>query len=272
VNILVTNDDGVFSSGILALAQTMSSLGNIYILAPDHNWSLTGHVKTIGRPLRVQSVNLDEKLTACSTDGSPADCVMLAIMGYFKVPIDLVVSGINTTANLAQDLTCSGTVSAAIEAALHGIPAIAFSLDASHSPLSSPDYKVAARWASKIVKTSLQHQFAPNSFLNVNIPALSEDQINGIQITRLGTRIYYDELESRVDPRGFPYYWIGGRSPGSFPQQGTDVGALEEKSISITPIHLDLTAYQWMQGLSEWNWEQKTTSPIQLPAIQMDCC
>lgn len=272
MNILVTNDDGVLSPGIFALAHSMRSIANTFILAPDHNWSLTGHVKTIGRPLRVQPVNLSGGITAWSSDGSPSDCVMLAIMGYFKESIDLVVSGINTTANIAQDLTCSGTVSAAIEAAIHGIPAIAFSLDASHKPDSSPYFQDAARWALKIVKTAAEQQFAPNSFLNVNIPDIPYEDINGIQVTRLGTRIYNDEIETRVDPRGLPYYWIGGRAPGSLPQQGTDVGALEEKSISITPIHLDLTAYQWMENLSDWNWEQESLSPIHLPSMQMDCC
>jgi 5'-nucleotidase len=268
MNILVTNDDGVSSPGIFALSESMQSISKTYILAPDHNWSLTGHVKTINRPLRIKPVELWDKSTAWSTDGSPSDCVTLASQGFFGVPFDMVVSGINTTANLAQDVTCSGTVSAAIEAAIYGIPAIAFSLESS----TVPDYHSAAIWAKNIVEIALQHNFAPNSFLNVNIPALPASEIKGIQITRLGTRIYYDAVEKRQDPRGYSYYWICGSEPGGELQAGTDIGTLAEGYISITPVHLDMTAYHWMQDLEAWNWNKEEPCEINLPLFHSECC
>ena len=272
MNILVTNDDGVTSPGIFALSEAMRSISKTYILAPDHNWSLTGHVKTINRPLRINPVILEDKSKAWSTDGSPSDCVTLASLGYFNAPINLVVSGINTTANFAQDVTSSGTISAAIEAAVHGIPAIAFSLDTSQLMKSAPDFHAAAKWAKKIVEIVLEHNFAPNSFLNVNIPAIPENEIKGIQVTRLGTRIYFDKLEKRQDPRGLAYYWISGSEPGGVIEAGTDIGVLTEGYISITPIHLDMTAYHWMQNLAEWNWNNEKTSKINLPLLQSECC
>ncbi|PKN86478.1 MAG: 5'/3'-nucleotidase SurE [Chloroflexi bacterium HGW-Chloroflexi-8] len=272
MNILVTNDDGIGSSGILALAQAMGTIGNTFILAPDRNWSVSGHVKTLSRPLRVNPVTLKDDIQGWTSDGSPADCVTLGAHGFFNVPIHLVVSGINTTANVGQDITCSGTVTAAMEAAIHGIPAIAFSLDTSQLNGEKPDYESAAIWAKKVVEIALQHPFAPHSLLSVNIPALPKDKVKGFQVTRLGSRIYYDYLDRRVDPRGLDYVWISGKEPGGINEAGTDIGALAEGYVSVTPIHLDMTAYHLMDSINAWNWEQPEKYEINLNRLEKSCC
>jgi len=272
MNILVTNDDGIASPGLLALANVMRTIGNTYVLAPDRNWSVSGHVKTLSRPLRVNPVVMSDHSTGWITDGSPADCVTLAAHGYFDKQIDLVVTGINTTANLGQDVTCSGTVTAAMEATIHGIQAIAFSLDAINQSGHKTDYYRAANWAKKVVEIAIHQPFAPNSFLSANIPDLPESQIKGFQVTRLGTRIYHDYLDRRTDPRGNEYVWISGREPGGIYEAGTDVGALAEKFVSITPLHLDMTAYHWMQTINNWNWNQHLTPEINIQRLEESCC
>jgi len=272
MNILVTNDDGIGASGILALAKEMHSIGDTYILAPDRNWSVSGHVKTLSRPLRVNPTKMCDQTLGYASDGSPADCVTLGAHGFFNVPIHLVVSGINTTANVGQDVTCSGTVTAAMEAAIHGIPAIAFSLDTSQLNGEKPDYASAAIWAKKVVEVALQHPFAPLSLLSVNIPALPAHKINGVQVTRLGSRIYYDYLDRRVDPRGVDYVWISGKEPGGINEPGTDIGALAEGYVSVTPIHLDMTAYHLMESMNAWEWEQPEKYMVNLNRMENSCC
>ncbi len=261
MNILITNDDGVRSEGILALAKAMRTIGKTYILAPDRNWSATGHVKSLSKPLRIHEVKLEDDSSAWTCDGSPSDCVSMGLHGFFGVKFDLVVTGINTAANLAQDITCSGTVTAAMEAAIHGVPAVAFSLDTSNLKGQRANYDEAAFWARKIIKITKNQTFAPLSLLSVNIPALPAQEIKGIQITRLGQRIYRDQLEKRTDPRGYDYYWMLGKEPQGIPQAGTDIGALQEGFVSITPLHLDMTAYHLMQNILAWDWEEK---PIQV--------
>ena len=272
MNILVTNDDGISTPGLIGLANAMRTIGNTFILAPDRNWSVSGHVKTISKPLRINPVTMSDQSSGWMTDGSPADCVTLAAHGYFQIPFDLVVTGINTTANLGQDVTCSGTVTAAMEAAIHGIPAIAFSLDATHQNGEKPDYSRAAHWAKKVVEIAMQQPFAPKSLLSVNIPDLPESMIKGFQITRLGTRIYHDFLDRRIDPRGANYVWISGRAPGGIIEAGTDIGALAEGYVSVTPLHLDMTAYHWMESINNWEWQQQITPEINIIRLEESCC
>lgn len=272
MNILVTNDDGILSPGLIALANAMRSIGNTFILAPDRNWSVSGHVKTISKPLRINPIIMSDQSSGWMADGSPADCVTLAAHGYFEIPFDLVVTGINTTANLGHDVTCSGTVTAAMEAAIHRIPAIAFSLDANHQNGEKPDYMRAANWAKKVVEIAMQQPFAPNSLLSVNIPDLPESKIKGFQITRLGTRIYHDFLDRRIDPRGVNYVWISGRAPGGIVEAGTDIGALAEGYVSVTPLHLDMTAYHWMESINNWEWQQQITPEINIKRLEESCC
>jgi 5'-nucleotidase len=253
MHILVTNDDGVTAPGLLALAQEMRRLGEVTVLSPDHNWSASGHVKTMERPLRVRETKLADGSPALTTDGAPSDCVALALLGVVREKIDLVVSGINPNANIGHDVTYSGTVTAAMEAVISDVPGIAVSLDSKpgHGEL---DYGPAARVAVRVVAQVITHGLPVGVLLNVNVPCLPEEQIKGIQITRQGLRVYHDALDARKDPRGRPYYWIGGEFPTGVEEDGTDVGALAEGCVSVTPLQLDLTAYKALDKLKAWQW------------------
>lgn len=258
MHILVTNDDGIFAPGLLALAKAMLPLGEVSVLAPDHNWSASGHVKTLDRPLRVKEIPLLEGIMAFASDGAPSDCVALAVMGFLKKPVDLIVSGINPTGNFGHDITYSGTVTAAMEGAISGLPSIAFSLDIREKDYHKPHFTDAAGIAAEIVKVVQANLLPANVLLNVNIPDLPRSQIQGTMLTRLGLRVYRDELIQRTDPRNKPYYWIGGEAPTGVPEDGTDFGALENNFVSITPIQLDLTAYQALTTLNKWRWPDFT--------------
>lgn len=255
MNILVTNDDGVTAPGLLALAQEMRTIGDVFILAPDRNWSASGHVKTMHRPLRVKEVKLADDTIALASDGAPSDCVALAMLGLLPDEIDLVVSGINPHANIGHDVTYSGTVTAAMEAMIWGIPGIAVSLDSPDHNDSLVDYGAAASMAGKVIREVIAKGLPEKTILNVNVPYLPVDQIKGIQITRQGLRVYRDQLIQREDPHGIPYYWIGGESPTGVNESGTDFGSLQEGYVSITPLQLDLTSNSASRTLENWNWK-----------------
>ncbi len=257
MNILVTNDDGILAPGLLALAQSMRQFGEVTILAPDHNWSASGHVKTIDRPLRVREVRLADDSSGFTSDGAPSDCVALALCGFLKDKIDLVVSGINPYANFGHDVTYSGTVTAAMEAAIWGIPSIAVSLDSPVHHAGNTDYSAAAEVAGHVVEAFSRYGISANSLLNVNVPFLPISEIKGLRITRLGLRVYHDKVDERVDPRGQPYYWVIGDSPTGINELGTDIGALSEGYVSVTPLQLDLTAYHLMSEMNSWEWQMK---------------
>ena len=192
-----------------------------------------------------------------ASDGAPSDCVALALMGLLPEKVNLVVSGFNPYANFGHDLTYSGTVTAAMEGAIFGIRSLAFSLNGSDEAPQPVDYAPAAQVARVIARQVLAQSLPANTLLNVNIPALPFEQIRGYRITRQGTRIYRDRLVQREDPRGRPYYWIGGDAPTGVPEAGTDFGALDAGFVSITPIQLDLTAYGFMAELEKWTWDEK---------------
>ncbi len=256
MHILVTNDDGVTAPGLLALKQAMDELGKVTILAPDRNWSASGHVKTLERPLRVKEMALCDGTRALASDGAPSDCVALAVLGVLPEKIDLVVSGVNPHANLGHDATYSGTVTAAMEASIWGIPGIAFSLDTPETHTGPVDYRGAAHFARQIVRAVMANGGLPKDvLLNVNIPYGPAESIRGVKVTRQGLRVYRDLLVSRKDPRGLPYYWIGGDAPTGVPEEGTDFGALNERYVSVTPLHLDLTAYRALEQVRSWKWE-----------------
>lgn len=253
MHILVTNDDGVTAPGLLALAQEMRKLGKVTVLAPDRNWSASGHVKTMDRPLRVRETKLADGSPALTTDGAPSDCVALALLGVVKDKVDLVLSGINPNANIGHDVTYSGTVTAAMEAVIGEVPGIAVSLDSKpgHGEL---DYGPAALAAAKVAAQVSAQGLPPGVLLNINVPCLPENEIKGVQITRQGLRVYRDALDARNDPRGRPYYWIGGEFPTGIPEDGSDVGALTDGFVSVTPLQLDLTAYKAISELTQWQW------------------
>lgn len=254
IHILVTNDDGINAPGLLALAREMRTIGKVSILAPDHNWSASGHVKTMHRPLRVFETSLADGSMALASDGAPSDCVALALLGIIEEPIDLVVSGINPHANIGHDVTYSGTVTAAMEAVIGGVPGFAVSLDSPDGFTGILDYAPAARIASRIVHSFHKANLPKKTLLNINVPCLSDPQIQGVRLTRLGLRLYRDALDRRLDPRNRPYYWIGGDSPTAVPDEGTDFAALKSGYVSITPLDLDLTNYKTLQTLQEVEW------------------
>ncbi|MGZ9225240.1 MAG: 5'/3'-nucleotidase SurE [Anaerolineales bacterium] len=265
-HILVTNDDGVFAPGLLELVKEMQKLGKVSILAPDRNWSGGGHVKTLDRALRVKEVHLANGIQAFASDGAPSDCVALATLGYFQEPIDLVVSGINAGANLGHDVTYSGTVTAAMEAVIAGVPGIAVSLETVDSHIGEIDYGPAARAAGRVVLQVIENGLSNGILLNVNVPFLPENKIHSIRLTRQGLRVYHSRLDERTDPRGSPYYWIGGDAPTGVPERGTDVGALAEGFVSVTPLQLDLTSHRTMTELITWRWDSES-NPYHAPQI-----
>ncbi len=252
-NILITNDDGHQVPAIAALVHALKAVGNVVVFVPDHNWSAAGHTKTMHKPLRVSEAQLPDGTPLYVTSGTPSDCVGLALLGIVPQLPDLVVSGINQGANLGYDMTYSGTVAAAMEAAVNGLPAIAASQDETED--SGGDLTFAAHVLAHLARQTLLHGLGPGCLLNVNFPALPRAAVRGIQVTRLGRRIYRDALIRRLDPRGRPYYWIGGDVPDGLPEEGTDIGALNEGYVSVTPLTLDMTAERALAGLRAWEWQ-----------------
>jgi 5'-nucleotidase len=251
VYILVTNDDGVDSPGLLALKQSLQTIAEVIVVAPERNWSAAGHTKTMRQPLRVNTTTLRDGSPAYCTDGAPTDCVALVMLGLLRAKPALVVSGINPGGNLAHDLTYSGTVAAAMEAAINGIPGIAMSIDANHR--AEIDFSPAAEIAARLARRVLADGLPPDTFLNVNVPDLPFEQFQGARITRLGKRIYRDELIARQDPSGRNYYWIGGEPPtGSSEEEGTDVWAVTHQFVSITPVQMDMTSHALIARLKAW--------------------
>jgi len=255
MHILVTNDDGVQAPGLLALAQAMRPLGKVTVLAPDRNWSASGHVKTLDRPLRVRETILADGSPAMMTDGASSDCVALLMLGLLPEAIDLVVSGINPNVNIGHDVTYSGTVTAAMEAVIWGVPGIAISLNSPENHGGLLDYNSAAGVAQHIAARVIANGLPKGVLLNVNVPYLKEDEFKGYLVTRQGLRVYRDALIRREDPRGRPYYWIGGEAPTGVPESGTDFGALGEGYVSITPLQLDLTAHAVLESMQNWLWK-----------------
>jgi 5'-nucleotidase len=206
------------------------------------------------RPLRVRERTLGDGSVGWSVDGSPTDAVSLAFLGFFDHGFDLVASGINYGANLGDDITYSGTVSAAMEAVINGCPAFAISQEY----YEHPDFDLAAGAAAVVARNVLEHGLAEGELINVNVPAVSEADCEGIEVTRLGKRIYQDELVERLDPRGIPYYWIGGPPPSGLAKKGTDFHAVVNRRIAVTPIHLDLTGLRLLRRLRTWSWDLST--------------
>lgn len=244
--ILVSNDDGYFSEGIQALVDAVSPLGEVWVVAPDREQSAASHAISLHRPLRIKEVR--ERWFA--VDGTPTDSAYLAINHLLKDDRPkIMVSGINHGANLADDVTYSGTVAAAMEAALLGVPAIAFSL-ASSPPF---DFAPAARFARSIVAAALSRPLPPRMLLNVNLP---KGEPGGYAITRLGRHSYGYSVVENVDPRGKKYYWIGGTEYEHEDIPGSDCNAVHlDKRVSVTPLHLELTDLNRMADMAGWTLE-----------------
>lgn len=252
MNILISNDDGIFSGGIKALSEELSKKHNVYVVAPDRERSAASHSLTLTTPLRVEEMNdLDiGAKKAWAVSGTPGDCVKIginAILSKNEQP-DIVISGINHGPNLGYDVLYSGTVSAAVEAAMLGLPAIALSLVAMKSGYD--DFKFASKFASALVDKLNNVIFPNKTILNVNIPNLEEENITGVAITELGGKIFTSDYEKRVDPRGQTYYWMAG-VPAYEPQDApTDLAAIRNNKISITPLCFDMTRKESLADLN----------------------
>ncbi len=245
MRILVTNDDGVRAPGLYALSRSLQEIGEVRVIAPEREQSASGHAVTLHKPLRLARVELsgvNGEVFACN--GTPADCVILGRLTNSEPP-DLVVSGINGGANLGEEVLYSGTVSAAMEAAIQGIPSFAISV----TSYNKVDFGPAARFARRLAVLLDDLALPDNSFLNVNVPAVPAEQIQGITLTRLGHRAYINRIDRREDPRGEAYYWFSGDPTESDSAPGTDIAAIDANRISITPAHFDLTSYEMLDDL-----------------------
>ena len=257
MHILITNDDGISAPGLLALAQDMRALGKVTVVAPDHNWSASGHVKTMHRPIRVRETDLAEGIKAYQSDGAPSDCVAVALLGFIKEKVDLVMSGINPNANIGHDVTYSGTGTAAMESAISGLPSIAVSQDSPEYYKGKLDFSTSARVACEVAEKMMAKGMPEGTLINLNVPYLPYAELKGFCITRQGVRLYHDMLVRRKDPRGKPYYWIGGPAPTGVPEKDTDYGAIKSGYVSITPLKLDLTAEPAIRTFKSWKFTLK---------------
>ncbi|MBI3066574.1 MAG: 5'/3'-nucleotidase SurE [Deltaproteobacteria bacterium] len=238
--ILLSNDDGIQSEGLTALDNALRSVADVYTVAPDRAQSSMSHALTLHRPLRVNELG-PRRL---SVDGTPVDCVKLALTGLLPVRPDLVISGINKGPNLGDDIIYSGTVSAAIEGALLGLPAIAVSL----VTFKDFDFRAAADFIMHLLGQIQQREIPPKTLLNVNVPPIPKGEIKGWRLTRMGKRHYSENIVERVDPRGGKYYWIGGDDLGFAQDDGTDGVAVQEGYVSVTPLQVDLTNFELLQN------------------------
>jgi 5'-nucleotidase len=244
--ILVTNDDGVHSPGLISLFDAIKDLGDTYVIAPDRERSAVSHALTMHRPLKVEEL----RDHVYQINGTPTDCVAVGVNKILPGRPAFVVSGINKGANLGDDITYSGTVSAAMESTILGIPAFAVSLAATKK-VRPPEFKMSAKVAVHVGKYILDHALPYDTLLNVNVPNVDGTYIKGIKLTRQGKRIYDGSIQETFDPHGEKHYWIGGGNPYWERGEDTDIQAVQDNYISITPIHLDLTNYDALKFLKE---------------------
>ena len=243
MKILISNDDGVHAEGLRVLAEVLSSCGDVTVVAPDRNQSGASHALTLEMPLRLESFPHTDFI---AVRGTPTDCVHLAVNELLPEQPDIVVSGINHGANLGDDVLYSGTVAAATEGRYLGLPAIAVSL------AGSCHFASAAEYARRLVARLAQQPLPADQILNVNVPDLPLEQIRGIRVTRLGRRHPSEPVVVSTDPRGRKIYWIGPPGPGQDVAADTDFAAVDEGYVSVTPIHIDMTAYQYSAQLGQW--------------------
>ncbi len=242
--ILISNDDGIHSEGLVTLARALESVGDVFIVAPDRERSAVSHSLTLHRPLRVKKISPN----VISIDGTPTDCINLSLNGILPVKPDLVVSGINFGANLGDDITYSGTVSAAMEGTLFGLPSFAISLACE----DVAKFETASKFAVKVARLILKNGLPKDTLLNINIPYVAEKDIKGIKFTKQGKKTYSGAIVEKVDPRGKKYYWVGGSKIDIKHDEDTDLMAVYENYVSITPLHLDLTNYSSFKELLKW--------------------
>ncbi|HYE83819.1 MAG TPA: 5'/3'-nucleotidase SurE [Clostridia bacterium] len=254
MNILISNDDGIYSRGIYELARSMTKLGRVSVIAPDKEQSAIGHAITMHQPLRCKKIKLyDLDIDAWWVNGTPADCIKLGVETLLKVRPDLIVSGINDGENMGTDIIYSGTVSAAIEGSIFKIPSIAVS----YEKHGGNDFSAAAAVAADIIEQVLRHESRPNTLLNINIPEIKNaNELRGVKITKLGVKKYRNNFEERKDPRGNSYYWLAGELIEDELGKDTDIYAVRNGFVSITPLNVDFTGYEDIDRLKEWGFKQ----------------
>ena len=244
MKILVSNDDGYMARGIVALAEALAEIAEVILMAPDRNHSGASNSLTLHSPLRVRQVEENRYFV----NGTPSDCVHLALSGYLPDDPDIVVSGVNHGANLGDDVIYSGTVAAAMEGRFLGLPAIAVSLVGQHGK----HFDTAARVACDLVKRLQSDPLPGDIILNVNVPDLPFDELAGVEVTRLGFRHRSERLIEEKDPRGRTIYWIGPAGPGQDAGPGTDFEAVERGAVAVTPLKVDLTRHESLPQLKDW--------------------
>jgi 5'-nucleotidase len=257
VEILACNDDGIDAPGLYALVQELKKIGNVTVIAPDKQQSAVGHAITMQYPLRVKEFKKDGKFFGYSVQGTPADCVKLAVKALLKKQPDLVVSGVNHGANTAISIIYSGTVSAATEGTILGIPSIAVSL----TTYAPADFRYAARLARKLGQKVLKKGLPPGTLLNVNVPPYPEKELAGILITRQGKAVWNDTFDVRRDPGNREYYWLTGGLEEIDTELEFDQAAVRNRFVSVTPIHYDLTDYDMLSTLRNWKIEARKRRP-----------
>lgn len=252
MNILLTNDDGIYSPGILELKRAMGPCGNVVVVAPDVQKSGVGHSITFSHPLRAREVYIDNEFIGYGVDGSPADCVKLAVREIMENKPDLIVSGINIGANVGINVLYSGTVAAAIEGAILGVPSVAISLEVSKSP---SDIYGAADISKDLVTHIFSKKIPKGTLISINIPFVPKDQIKGIRLARQYSGEFDEYFDKRVDPRGEAYYWLAGTGWPEKQESGTDMHALKDGYITITPLRYDLTDENFLKDMETWGWD-----------------
>ena len=247
--ILITNDDGIFSSGINALSDVMSEIGEVTIVAPNNEQSAKSHALTLQNPIKFKSVSLKNGFQGWSVQGTPVDCAKIALKSILNYKPDLIISGINQGANLGRNLIYSGTVSAAYEGAILGIPSVAISLDS----FKNNNFKCSKFVARSIAKYVLKHNPPKGTMLNVNVPNIDIDSLKGYLITQQGNQYFVDDFEKRDNPRNEAYYWMKGRIIDKDSSIDFDGRAISEGYVSITPIHFNLTNSSYLDELKlDW--------------------
>lgn len=255
--ILLTNDDGITARGILDLKRSLEQIADVVVVAPDRSRSACGHGITLHKPLRAQPVKMADGSRGYSSNGLPTDCIHIGAMEICERKPDLVFSGINLGANLGWEVTYSGTVAGAMEGAAFGIPSVAISV----TTFEEGDvFAPAAVFARFLAEQILEQGLPDGTFLNVNVPHLEDVEPTNVEVTRLGIRRYPGKVDVRTDPMGRKYYWLGGDIPDDGLHEGTDLLAVSEGRISVTPVHLDLTSFDGIKTVLGWNLSSYSTT------------
>ncbi len=248
LKILLTNDDGINAKGINAMREALSEIGSVTVVAPESEMSAVGHAITLADPLRVRKVSVNGKSIGSAVNGTPADCVKIAVRAILDEKPDIVVSGVNHGQNVATNIIYSGTVSAATEGTILGIPSVAISL----ASFTAMDFGPAVEHGARIVEKVIKNGLPEGTLLNVNVPAVHRDSIKGVKVCRMGSSKFHEVFEKRLDLRSNDYYWQGGAMVHDDGDHDADIKWLDAGWVTVTPIHFDLTRYDFLDSMEKW--------------------